>query len=205
VAILSRYPILSVKSYRHLRTPQGNSDLFSRDCLEIDIDVQGKSLTLYANHLKSMMGGRAATAARRQMQAEAVAEIIDQRWAAQNYAGHFIVLGDLNDYPADQADDGSTSLTALLDHAELENVVKRLPAAEQWTHYWAGGNAYHQIDYLLLSRHLAAANAGVKPQIYRSGLPFRATRFDGQRLDMIGEDNPKASDHCPLFMDLRLD
>jgi endonuclease/exonuclease/phosphatase family metal-dependent hydrolase len=204
VAVLSRHPIVSAKTYRHLRTPAGNSDLFSRDCLEVDLDVNGKSLTLYANHLKSMMEGRAESTPRRRLQAETVAGIVDARWAAHGYRGNFVVLGDLNDYPADQAADGQTSISALLDHPELENVVRRLPTPEQWTHYWSGGNEYHQIDFLLLSRHLAQTNASVMPQIYRAGLPFRASRFAGERLDMVGEDNPKASDHCPLFMDLRL-
>jgi endonuclease/exonuclease/phosphatase family metal-dependent hydrolase len=204
VAVLSRFPITSAKTYRHLRTPAGNSDLFSRDCLEVDLEVNGRSLTLYANHLKSMMEGRAESAPRRQLQAETVAQIVDARWKPLQYQGNFIVLGDMNDYPAEQAADGHTSLKALLDHPELVNVLNRLDTSDQWTHYWAGGNEYHQIDFLLLSKTLAALNATVKPQVYRAGLPFRASRYGGERLDMVGEDNPKASDHCPVFMDIQL-
>ena len=36
----------------------------------------------------------------------------------------------------------------------------------------------------------------------RKGLPFRATKYTGPRFPDVGEDNPKASDHCPLAMEL---
>lgn len=198
VAILSRHPIISVRTYRHERNATNTASLFSRDCLEAEIDVAGKRLVIYVNHFKSMMEGRAQTKARRVEQAERVAQIVNERWGAGNFAGNFAVLGDLNDYL-----DANTSLGALLNHAGLVNVVDRLPAAERWTHYYAGGNEYKQIDYLLLSSSLAAANAA-PPIIMRKGLPHRAERYAGPRFGNVGEDNPKASDHAPLAVDLAL-
>jgi hypothetical protein len=38
----------------------------------------------------------------------------------------------------------------------------------------------------------------------REGLPWRASKYTGSRLDDVGEDNPKASDHAPVYMDLEL-
>ncbi len=198
VAVLSRYPIVSLRSHREERNKAGTAFLFSRDCLEVDILVGGKTLTLYLNHLKSMMEGREATRARRQEQADRVAAIIDARWKKSAYKGNFVVLGDLNDYP-----EGKTSLTALLDHKGLDNVLTRLPEAERWTHYYAGGNAYRQLDYLLLSAGLARANP-VKPAVMRRGLPWRAQQVTEERLDGVGENDPKASDHAPLYMDITL-
>lgn len=198
VAVLSRHPIVSLRSHREERTKSGTAFLFSRDCLEIELNVGGKQLTLYANHLKSMMEGREATRARRQEQAERVAAIVDARWKKSAYKGNFVVLGDLNDYP-----EGKTGLAALLNHKGLDNVLTRLPKSEQWTHYYAGGNEYHQLDYLLLSAGLAKANAG-KPVVMRRGLPWRAQQVTEERFDGVGDNDPKASDHAPLYMDITL-
>ena len=198
VAVLSRHPIVSLPSHREERNKAGTAFLFSRDCLEVDVLVGGKTLTLYLNHFKSMMEGREATRARRQEQAERVAAIIDARWKKSAYKGNFIVLGDLNDYP-----DGKTGLAALLGHKGLDNVLTRLPETERWTHYYAGGNAYRQLDYLLLSAGLAKANPG-KPAVMRRGLPWRAKKVTDERLDGVGENDPKASDHAPLHMDITL-
>ena len=198
VAVLSRFPFTHINTHRDERNSAGTTWKFSRDCLEVDFDVDGKQLSLYVNHLKSMMGGRDETKARRQEQAERVAEIVDEWWAADNYDGNFVVVGDLNDYPG-----AGTSLTSLLSHPGLENVVDRLPKKDRWTHYWASGGQYSQLDYLLLSKSLAASNPK-KPLVVRSGLPWRATRYDGPRLDDVGDNYPKASDHCPLTMKLKL-
>lgn len=198
VAVLSRHPIASLRSHREERNKSNSAFLFSRDCLEVEVMVGGKALTLYLNHFKSMMEGREATRARRQEQAERVAAIVDARWKKSSYKGNFVVLGDLNDYP-----EGKTGLGALLGHKGLDNVLTRLPEAERWTHFYAGGNEYHQLDYLLLSAGLAKANAG-KPAVMRRGLPWRAQRVTEERLDGVGDNDPKASDHAPLYMDLTL-
>ncbi len=97
---------------------------------------------------------------------------------------------------------GTTSLD-LLNWDQLEPVVERLPADDQWTHYWVGGDAYKQLDHLLLSTSLAAASPA-RPEIMRKGQPKRASKYTGPRLDGIGHDRPKASDHCPVVMNLNL-
>lgn len=198
VAVLSRHPIAAMRSHREERNQAGTGFLFSRDCLEVDILVDKTLLTIYVNHFKSMIGGRDETRARRVEQAERVAKLIDARWKRSRYAGNFVVLGDLNDYP-----EGNTSLTALLSHKGLHNVLDRLPDAERWTHYYAGGNAYRQLDYLLLSSGLAKANPG-QPAVMRRGLPWRAQQVSEDRLDDVGENYPKASDHAPFYMDITL-
>jgi endonuclease/exonuclease/phosphatase family metal-dependent hydrolase len=198
VAILSRYPITAVRSYREERNAANTAQLFSRDCLEVQIEVEGKRLFVYVNHFKSMMEGREQTKDRRAEQAKRVVKIIDDRWQRDGYAGNFVVLGDLNDYP-----DAKTSLKALLTHAGLTNIVDRLPKSDQWTHYYAKGNEYRQLDYLFLSKSLAAANTA-GPGIMRKGLPYRAERYEGPRFDHVGEREPKASDHAPVYIDLDL-
>lgn len=198
VAVLSRHPIERIKSYRNERNSSNTAFLFSRDCLVVEIHIDGKPLVLHVNHFKSMVGGRLETKPRREEQVKKVAEIIDQRWKSDNYEGNFAVLGDFNDYV-----DDDTSLSALIDHVGLVHVSNRIPENERWTHYWAGGNEYRQLDFILLSKSLADKNSN-SPEILRKGLPYRADRYTEERFDFIGENHPKASDHCPIFMDLRL-
>lgn len=198
VAVLSRHPFAYINTHRADRNSSNSWWLFSRDCLEIDIDVDGKLLSLYVNHFKSMIPKREGTKARRMEQVQAVADIIDQWWQSENYNGNFIVLGDFNDYI-----DANTSLNPLITHPHLVNVVDRLPQDDRWTHYWAGGHQYSQLDYLLLSKVLADANSN-DPKIMRKGMPLRAERYTGSRIEGVGWDRPKASDHCPLYMDLNL-
>ncbi len=198
VAVLSKYPIVGVKTYRQERNKKNSAFLFSRDCLQVTLDIDGKPLVMYVNHFKSMIPKRSETKERRQEQVERVASIVKEQWEAKEYKGNFVVLGDFNDYI-----EGDTSLTALINHPGLVNVSERLPEDERWTHYWAGGNESRQLDFILLSKSLGALNSN-KPEIMRKGLPWRADKYTGERLDNVGENHPKASDHCPLIMDLKL-
>jgi hypothetical protein len=110
----------------------------------------------------------------------------------------FVVLGDMNDYL--QTDEqGSPGIEELVGWDQVENVVERLSEDERWTHYLPRGNDYKQLDYLLLSKSLAEASTG-DPEIMRKGQPLRATRYTGERFVGVGQDRPKASDHCPVVM-----
>lgn len=114
----------------------------------------------------------------------------------------FAILGDFNDY-RETDDQGKSGILDLLDWDQIKPVIERRSTEEQWTHYWAGGNAYKQLDHLLLSRSLATNSTAI-PEIMRKGLPTRASRYTGLRFDGIGRDRPKASDHCPVVMDVEL-
>lgn len=199
VALLSRHPIVHTRSYRQAPNPHGHGRVFSRDCLEVDIDIDGKSLTLYVNHFKSMSGGRDETHQRRKNQADKVMAIIDERWKGDGYKGNYVVLGDLNDYL-----DSRSSLSDLMSFEGLVNVSEQISEDDRWTHYWKGGNEYRQLDYILLSPILAATNPNQVPKILRKGMPYRAEKYEGDRYDGVGEDNPKASDHCPITIEIKL-
>lgn len=211
VAVLSKLPIVHVRTYQWLKdSPSSRSFTFSRDCLEVDVVVDGTTLTLFVNHFKSMMGGRAQTRARREKQARAVRAIVEDRFGANAGSSPFVICGDLNDYP-ETDDQGSSGLDELVGWDQVENVVDRLLIPDRWTHYFKGRRGrnaiapgYHQLDYLLVSRSLAqsAANRDTMPEILRKGLPKRADRYPGPHFDEIGKDKPKASDHCPVAIDL---
>ncbi len=208
VAVLSKLPIVHGRSYQHLRS--GRVALFSRDCLEVDIEPPGGIVTLFVNHLKSMLDkrdpckGRRNTRAARQRQAKAVREIVTARFGTDAGAQRFVVLGDLNDY-LESDDQGRTGIDELVGWEAVVNVVDRLPKEERWTHFFKGNTrcpiapSYHQLDYLLVSKALAEAN-GAGPTIVRKGMPTRAERYTGPRFAGVGRDKPKASDHCPVVM-----
>lgn len=197
VAVLSRFPIAHVRSHQHLRS--GNSMVFSRDCLEVDIQVDGQRLTLFVNHFKSMIGGRAQTSAKRRKQAEAVRRIVEDRFGtADTGSAPWVVCGDFNDYI-----DGHEGISALTGWDQVENVLDRLPAADRWTHFYEGGREYRQLDYLLLSQGLASASPGT-PVVVRNGLCTKADRYAGPRFDGVGKSTPAASDHCPLAFQINL-
>ena len=198
VAVLSKLPITHIRSYQHLRDPETpTKQLFSRDCLEVDVQVSETfTITLFVNHLKSMMGGREATHGKRVRQAAEVLEIVTARFGEEPRDQSFVVLGDLNDYL-----DEATALEELAHWDQVENVVERLPEDEQWTHYYAQEDEYRQLDYLLPSKSLAARVQGL-PVIFRKGMPLRATHYKGERYPGVGKDRPKASDHAPVHIDL---
>jgi len=200
VGILSRFPAKSIKTHKDERNATNNSWLFSRDCLKVVFDIDDKEFTAYVNHFKSMIPTRKETHDRRVEQVKRVTRIVDNDWQISNYNGNFAICGDFNDYV-----DNQTSLSDLVNHPELENIINRLPEDERWTHYYAGDGTVHQLDYILLPKSLAEANAISMPQILRKGLPYRAEKFySGKRYDSVGENQPKASDHCPLAITINL-
>jgi endonuclease/exonuclease/phosphatase family metal-dependent hydrolase len=200
VALLSRYPIKHIKTHREERSANKRSFVFSRDCLVCDVDINGEDLRLYVNHFKSMIGGRARTKARRKAQVKKVVEIIDADWNEFNYDGNYMVLGDFNDYPG-----VGTALNALIKNPRLEDVMKRIRLTkDRWTHYWASGNQYSQLDYILLSKNLASRDPDKEPEIFRQGLPYRAENYFGKRIKGVGKNSPKASDHAGLVMEVKL-
>ena len=209
VGLLSKYPIISVRTHRNDHTAVPKSQwpwLFSRDCLEVLIDVDGKPLTLYVNHFKSMLDTKAKnseeargnTKPKRVEQAKKVVEIIDSQWKDKNYNGNFAILGDLNDYP-----DKETSLKSLLDHQGLVNIIGRLSTDDQWTHFYAKAKEYKQLDYIFLSKSLADKNPG-KPGIMRKGIAKKAVKYTGPRFDEVGDVKPVASDHAAVYIDIEL-
>lgn len=205
VAALSKLPITRLRTWRHLPAPSGRSPLFSRDLLEVDVEVpaedgQLRTLTLFVNHLKSMMEGRARTRERRVEQVHALLQIVADRFGP-SFEGNFVIAGDMNDYLED-GDGTTTALGELARHRHLVNANEALTPEERWTHYFNGGHVYRQLDFLWVGKALYERAGQPAPVIVRNGLPLRAERYQGPRFDGVGQDKPKASDHCPVTLTL---
>ena len=195
--------VLSKVEATHLVThqfdKQNSHRVFSRDCLEMEFDLQGTPLTLFINHFKSMLGGRDQTMARRMEQSERVVQIVKNKFGNDPENERFFIVGDLNDYLP------STGLQPLLGQPWLDNVLEtRLPAGEQWTHWYDKNNSVAQMDYILLSKRIARENPDAKPVIVRKGLAKKATKYGGPRYPGVGPVRPAASDHCPVAITLSI-
>jgi endonuclease/exonuclease/phosphatase family metal-dependent hydrolase len=217
IGLLSDLAVTRVESHarasfgtRGLDPPPGfhrNDRIFRRDCLEVDVERDGRVLTLFLCHLKSMVGGRDATRPHRALEASAIRLIIEARFPKPAEAD-WIVLGDCNDFteidgrPVD--DHGLMPLLAngfaidLVPHRMADPLMR-------WTHHFPDENTYSALDHMLLSPRLAEQNPRADVRIIREGLPYRAERYDGFRFPGIGWGNPKASDHCPLAATLQFE
>jgi predicted extracellular nuclease len=221
------YTALGLFNEEIAQTNRPDDFIFRRDCLEVDVTVGGRLLTLYIVHLKSMspardgMDGRTATMPVRRAEALAIRHIVEQRFGKGRTASkRWAICGDLNDYqqrvviegdgkPSFSVVDEKTSAVDILTAGGFaENAVVRRPDMDRWTLYHTRGpDERHlcQLDYILLSPSLAERNATRVPEIIRSGQPYRTIFPQGQdveRYPRIGWDRPKASDHCPVVITL---
>ena len=188
VGVLSRHPIVHARSYQHLR--DGNTSVFSRDCLEVDVILAGEPFTFFVNHFKSKIGGGEE---RRDNQAKAVLKIVRDRFPGLK--GRFAVCGDLNEGP--EADGVKRLLKAGL-YNTLEEIED---PEERWTHYYKKGKSKEQLDYVILAPSLKSKVQAV--HIERRGLGTDISIYDGRRFALItGAEG--ASDHCAVFVDLNL-
>jgi endonuclease/exonuclease/phosphatase family metal-dependent hydrolase len=171
--------------------------LFSRDCLEIDVAVGKKTLTLLANHLKAQ-DDTASSVERRKTQAKRVSEIFSANVKAKRLP---VVLGDLNfDYRATKKNGTSANDGSLDPLLATKDLVDPLPAGE-WTHYYASEKSVSRLDYILPHKNLALSGP---PVITRNGLTTKCKQYTGTRFPTIGPEHTEASDHCPLSVTFAL-
>jgi endonuclease/exonuclease/phosphatase family metal-dependent hydrolase len=209
VAVLSRYRIVNAVTHQwveaDIQYPDGpkHERVFRRDCLEVHVKKDNKILPVFVCHFKSMSGGRQETFPIRQAEAGAVQDILKETFTNPQDED-WIVVGDLNDYTeTDGTPDNGHALGPLLDNGFSVDLVKRIQDVnERWTHFYPAEKSYHQLDYVLASPALAARNPDAAPEIVRDGQPYRADRYAGNRWPRVGYDRPKASDHCPVVVEL---
>lgn len=166
--------------------------LFSRDCLEVDVNASGKPLTFLINHFKSQDGTKAAENLRK-AQASRVAEIAAN---IQNSGRLPIVIGDLNE---DWSVKGN--LKALKDMVVSSNTMVDpfVSIEDNWTHYYSVANETSRLDYILIDASLKGAISD--PFIFRKGISLKCNTA-GERFPTMGYVGTEASDHCPIRVTL---
>lgn len=189
VAILSRYPITSMRS--HIDAEIDGKKVFSRDCPEYYVQLpSGEELVLLPNHFASK--GSDVYGERRRVQSKAVAEIYE---AVRKTHEQVIIAGDLNDHPAGE------SLDDLLKHPELVDVMA-MPQYKQTDlpGTYKTGTAAQKLDYLLLSPHLQKRVKAV--EVFRKGsyAPQKWASFENINKDT--RYRYQASDHQCVWADL---
>lgn len=148
VAVLSRLPVLSVKSHKDLKFQVGDRQRgFSRDLLQVQLQASGNyRFTVFAVHLKSKHGGQNSDNVRA-AEAQTIQRVLED-FQRQNPRANFLLLGDFNDTP------DAASLKALLSPANSLRLVD-LVAAElgiKPTVFSYHPKKYRsRIDYILVS------------------------------------------------------
>ena len=162
VACLTKHKILSVRTHV-FDAGKVFDPVFSRDCLEVAIDVGlPKPVFVLCNHFKSQ-GGKSQEekdrgAEKRKDQSNRVIEILKETYDLSK--DYVVMLGDLNE----DSSNAYQSLAKLFQVADFHPVIDpNLDITERYTYYFEGGKKgekLNQLDYIFLSKPLHNAVTG---------------------------------------------
>ena len=153
VGYITRLPLASspmVTSHLGERfpLPDGSDDIyFTRDALEVFVDVGGATVGVIIVHFRSMRDGGADI---RQAEAAYTAQIAEARISSG--LNNILVVGDLNDIP------GSAPLDEIL-AGSLVDLTLEVPEDDRWTFVF--DRVRRQFDYILGSPQMAASATDV--------------------------------------------
>lgn len=163
VAVLSKTPIVRTAGHRAgliLTRPDGSVTSFSRELLEVEVNVDGGTVVMFAAHFKSKSDDDPG---RRLAEAQASRQVVLARAAAS--PGALVVLGgDLNDDPS------SDALSALTADDALIRVAADLPEADQGTYLFNGQT--QAIDHLLWAPTDAGVRVPKSTLVWKDGRGF---------------------------------
>ena len=210
VAVLSRYPIIKQRDIQVSYSPR------ARNILEVDVDVQGKSLTLFVNHWKSK--------AYKGYESKRIkyAKVLQARIARLVPSREYIILGDFNsDYNAhltlgDKNNDtqGKTGFSEILKTKVSEQDIpkakqgihytlwKELAVGDRWSHKFYGKKS--SLDQIVLPRQMFDGkgidyvNDSIK--VFKAAYLFTKRGYINRWRYKNGKHMAKGySDHLPVF------
>jgi uncharacterized protein len=173
--------------------PRGEYPLFNRPPLVVDLLVQGDwadpyPLTVIVNHWKSKVGDESVNVVRRTLQAEHVAQLVQERLDGDANA-NVVVLGDLNDFyrsgPVETLRQGTDPV--------LVHPYDHLPQLDRYTYIYNG--ASQVLDHILFTRGMRPAFAGIDILHINADFPTP--------LDVDLETLFRSSDHDPVQLVVR--
>ncbi len=200
VGLLSRYPIRNIRTHIFDKEkPTSKSFIFSRDCMEIELEIaKNKSLHVLCNHFKSKgySASQSEADARRKLQADTVKKILQDNYDLKKDL--VVVLGDFNDTP------DSKPLQAMLNTQNLTDVLKIKFGTDTEKTYTYFYKQKTQIDFILVSKPLkdAFVDAGVE----RRGM-FELNNLSGgteKRFDTVTSIANAASDHAGIWAEFNI-
>ncbi len=145
VGIVSRYPIIAVRTLTPLTSPTSRM----RPILEVKLDIQGEEVHLFGNHWRSKLGGAAATEPVRRAAARLLSARVQELWD-ENPDVAIILTGDFNSTPGELELQNFQHPTALFPAEELVRITEAL-AEDERVHYWAEEQWFAQHDRILLA------------------------------------------------------
>ena len=200
VGLYSKHPFGRVRT--HMFEKVGNSRVFSRDCLEVEVLLtEGDPVHLLLNHFKSKGYDDGTADAKRTRQATRVKEILGGYDLTHD---RVVVCGDFNDTP------DSPALAPLLGVPDLHDVLELQFGADptrRWTYHY---RSFDQIDFVLVSSPLRDAfrEAGVirrgiaglhaLTSAPGSGVP------DEKEYETVTAFSNQASDHAAVWAEFDL-
>lgn len=198
LALLSRRRVMAWRSHAAL-TPRElglaaqwpDRPLFRRDALQVDLG----GLTLWIVHFKAPGPDRAAAAATRRLEAQALRLLVT---GAHGPGALWLVAGDFNDSGAAGGDAGP----GLADAGPGVDLTERTALAERWTYCDPVTGRLSCPDRFLASPALAARWPAARPVPVRFGLDRGVNPGGEARLPLVGCHRPHASDHAALVLDL---
>jgi endonuclease/exonuclease/phosphatase family metal-dependent hydrolase len=133
-----------------------------REVLVCEFVINGRSLTLLANHWKSQLGKKAESDDIRRLEALGVRSYLDKRLASDPAAA-LIVAGDFNDSPSSpilvEAAGFALDKRRVLNDSSgrlLYNLTGTLPEGKHGTYYYAPKKQWSFLDAIIVSRGMLA-------------------------------------------------
>ena len=172
--------------------------LFSRDCLEVCLDVVGTKtltpLTFLVNHFKAQDKSEKSDLLRKNQ----TAKVVDYVKANQAKSRRPIVIGDLNE-DFTKKPSNLQPLQDLVSQKLLTDPFANDAESDCWTHYYEYADEISRLDYILPDASLNI----VSKSILRNGITLKCAE-GGERYPTIGYVDTEASNHCPVSLVLSL-
>lgn len=185
VAVMSRFPVLNVKSHADLTFPvpgQSQPQTFSRDLLQVQLQAPNHyRFTLFVTHLKSQHGGDTATL-KRAAEVKQIHQLLNQ-FQTSNPKDNFVLMGDFNAKP------NAPELNPVLQGLGLTDIILQDLGDHSGVYTYHPQQYRSRIDFMMVSGSMAPEYIKQSVIIHK---PFK-TNTGWQKIYFYD-----ASDHLPV-------